>query len=89
MTSKFLRDGSALLAGEMVSRVFVFGTTLVVARGYGLEAVAVLSLAQSLIGYATVAGNSGLGNYAVRKIIGGAPVEPVTRQTARTGLLHG
>ncbi|WP_208709749.1 hypothetical protein [Sinomonas sp. R1AF57] len=84
----FVRDGAALLGAEGISRVIVFGVSFVVARHAGLEALGTLALVQSLLAYATVAGDAGLGTNAVRVIASRQDDSPVIRDTflLQTGL---
>lgn len=83
MRAKFFKDGALLLAAEFISRLFAFSVSFVLAREIGLAALAVLTLAQSIVSYATVAGDAGLGTEAVRRIASGEPSGTVVRQTAR------
>lgn len=83
MRTKFFKDGALLLAAELVSRILAFSVSFVLARQIGLEALAVLALAQSIVAYATVAGDAGLGTEAVRRIANGEQSEAVVRETAR------
>lgn len=83
MRGKFFRDGALLFSGEIVSKLLAFSVSFVLARQVGLEALAILSLAQSIIAYATVVGDAGLGTDAVRRISNGEVARGVVRQTAR------
>lgn len=83
MRNKFFKDGALLLVAELVSRLLAFSVSFVLAREIGLEALAFLALAQSIVAYATVAGDAGLGTEAVRRIASGEESDAVVRQTAR------
>src|SRR5688572_11460148 len=83
MRGKFFKDGALLLAAEFISRLLAFSVSFALAREVGLEALAVLTLAQSIVAYATVAGDAGLGTEAVRRIASGEASQAVVRQTAR------
>lgn len=85
--SKFLRDGAHLFAAEIISRLLAFSVSFVLARQVGLEALALLALAQSIVAYATVAGDAGLGTDAVRRISNGDEADTVVKQTARVQIL--
>lgn len=80
---KFLSDGAYLLAAQLVARLLAFSLTFVVARTLGLEQLAMLGLAQSLVGFATVAGDAGLGTSAVQRIARGEDSHQVVHDTAR------
>lgn len=84
---KFLIDGGFLFGAETLARLFAFSVTFFLARQVGLEALAVLSLAQALIAYALVAGDAGLGTAAVRRIALGQESHEVIRDTARAQVL--
>ncbi len=83
MLKKFINDGAVLLVSEFLSRIFSFSVTFVLARQLGLEALATLALAQSLVAFATVAGDAGLGTSAVRRISRGDDARSVVRETAK------
>lgn len=83
---KFLRDGGLLFLAEGVSRLVAFSVTFVIARRVGLPEVAVITLAQSVLAYATVAGDGGMGTGAVTRMINGGAVREIVRGTARTQL---
>lgn len=83
---RFLRDGGLLFLAEGISRLVAFSVTFVIARRVGLSEVAVITLAQSLLAYATVAGDGGMGTGAVTRIVGGESVRAIVRGTARTQL---
>lgn len=87
MRGKFVKDGAFLLAGEVISKLLAFSVSFALARQVGLEALAFLSLAQSLIAYATVVGDAGLGTDAVRRISNGESSHGVATQTARVQVL--
>lgn len=87
MRAKFLRDGAHLLFAEVLSRLLAFSVSFVLARQVGLEALAILALAQSIVAYATVAGDAGLGTDAVRRISNGEASILVVKQTARVQIL--
>lgn len=87
MGAKFLRDGAHLFSAEVLSRLLAFSVSFVLARQVGLEALAVLALAQSVVAYATVAGDAGLGTDAVRRISNGEAAKAVVKQTARVQVL--
>lgn len=80
---KFLSDGGFLFGAEGLARVFAFSVTFILAHRVGLESLALLGLAQSLVAYATVAGDGGLGTAAVRRIAMGDSTVSVVRDTAR------
>lgn len=87
MRGKFFRDGALLFSGEIVSKLLAFSVSFVLARQIGLEALAILALAQSIVAYATVVGDAGLGTDAVRRISNGEAAEAVVTQTARVQVL--
>jgi O-antigen/teichoic acid export membrane protein len=81
--TKFLRDGGLLFAAESLARLAAFVVTFLVARRLGLHEVALLTLGQSLMAYATVAGDGGLGTGAVTRLVRGGNVPDVIKGTAR------
>lgn len=83
---KFLSDGAYLLVAQLAARLLAFSLTFIVARTLGLEQLAMLGLAQSLIGFATVAGDAGLGTSAVQRIARGEDSRQVVHDTARAQL---
>ncbi|BCW72565.1 oligosaccharide flippase family protein [Arthrobacter sp. NicSoilB8] len=87
MRRKFVRDGALLFSGEIVSKLLAFSVSFVLARQIGLEALALLALAQSIVAYATVVGDAGLGTDAVRRISNGESAEAVVTQTARVQVM--
>jgi O-antigen/teichoic acid export membrane protein len=78
---KFLGDGFILMASQLVSRILAFSVSFVLARNLGLSALAVLALAQSIMAYATVAGDAGLGTEAVRRLSTGENRRRVVKET--------
>lgn len=80
---KFLRDGGVLFAAEALARLAAFSVTFVISRSLGLDAVALLTVAQSIVAYATVAGDAGLGTAAVTRLSSGGAVKEIVRGTAR------
>lgn len=87
MSRKFITDGAALLFAEGVSRLLAFSVTFIIAREQGLIALAFLGLAQSILAYATVAGDAGLGTHAVRELALGGDATVVASGTARVQVL--
>lgn len=73
-----------LFAAEGVARLAAFSVTFVIARAVGLQEVAVLTLAQSILAYATVAGDGGMGTGAVTRLVRGDPASGVIQGTARS-----
>ncbi|BFM23120.1 hypothetical protein CHE218_01620 [Microbacterium sp. che218] len=61
--------------------------TAVVARGMGLEVLANLALAQSVVSYATVLSDGGLNNHAIRMLLHGTSVARVVSLTLKTQAL--
>lgn len=87
MHRKFFSDGALLFSGEIVSKLLAFSVSFVLARQVGLEALAILTLAQSIVAYATVVGDAGLGTDAVRRISNGETAQAVVKQTARVQIV--
>lgn len=67
-----VRQGVVVLAGgEAVTRLLGFLLSAVIAREFGLEALAALTVAQGLVAFVTVAGDGGLSTDGVRRLAGG------------------
>ncbi len=66
-----------------MARVAAFSVTFVISRRLGLDNLAVLTVAQSIVAYATVAGDAGLGTAAVTRIASGERAQLIVRGTAR------
>jgi len=67
-----VRQGVFLLVGgEAVTRLLGFLLSAVIAREFGLEALAALTVAQGLVAFALVAGDGGLSTDGVRRLAGG------------------
>lgn len=72
---------------QIVSRILAFSVSFVLARTLGLSSLAVLALAQSVMAYATVAGDAGLGTEAVRRLSGGENKYQVVKDTVSLQLV--
>ncbi|MGN0041353.1 hypothetical protein [Rhodococcus sp. (in: high G+C Gram-positive bacteria)] len=84
---RILRGSFALGFGEAVSKLALFAFTAYFARRVGLTELAHLSVAQSLLMYATVLGDAGLTAHAVRRIAAGDRVRTVVRETSSIQLV--
>ncbi|MBM7459457.1 oligosaccharide flippase family protein [Rhodococcus coprophilus] len=84
---RILRGSFALGFGEAVSKLALFAFTAYFARRVGLTELAHLSVAQSLLMYATVVGDAGLTAHAVRRIAAGDRVRVVVRETSSVQLV--
>lgn len=83
MSSHWAKEGLVLTGAEYISRAFGFVLTLAISHSMGVDALASVALAISITGFATVAGDAGLGTHAVRLLVHGTPVRNVVRDTAR------
>lgn len=81
---KYLFQLVALAGGEALGRLAAFALTAVIARSYGLDALAVLSVSQALIAYATIGGDGGLNQEATRRLVRGEAESIVVRDAVRS-----
>lgn len=82
-----LRGSVLLVAGEFVSRVLLLLFTAILARVLGLETLASLTVTQTILAYATVAGDAGLTAHAVRRLSAGEDQRTVIRETSSSQIV--
>lgn len=77
----------ALMAAEGMGRAMAFIVGAAIAREYGLEILAIVTLAQSLSAYVSVTSDGGLNNHALMRLFKLSRTRYVVAETSRAQLL--